>query len=289
LANIALGVSLAAVALVGDVGRSAFLAPLVFLLVGMFMGLHGLVWLLPWRPDGVPSYGKRLFSLVTGSPSGRRWIALKTIASLSDSGVRPREWPSDVVNDLVQASDGSTDDVGAALTLYWYLLDSRRLTEARSCLEQARAAASQYYMSQLNGQLVLLELAFIEARTGEDPAVAVSNLVRSAFFAPAMLARVVAAVQLSYADFAAAEKTADNALRDFSSLRPGFALMEADLLRELADEARQRRVGGVQLEAAAPRERSAVDVSRFAVPDMDLKAPLPPPGVRSLRTLVASS
>src|SRR4029077_7983679 len=148
--NIGLGVLLLAIAFLGDVGRSAYLTPLVLLLVGMFTALQGLMWLLPWRPYGVPSAGLRLCSRLTGSRGGRRWLALKEATAQSIAGVRPREWPADVMRDLVVASGGSPDAIAAAVMLYWHLLDSHRLTEARACLEQARAAASQRYMAELN-------------------------------------------------------------------------------------------------------------------------------------------
>jgi hypothetical protein len=285
-ANLVLGVALIVVALGDGLGSSAYLAPLVLLLVGLFMAGHGLVNVLPWRPYGVPSDGWRVLSLLRRSHSARRWVALKTIAAHSASGTRPRDWPAQELGALVQASDGSIDDVSGALTLYWHLLDSGKLNEARDCLEQARAAASQRYMTQVNAQLVLLELAYIEARIGPDPAVAASNLLRSAFFAPATLARVVAAIQLSYANFAEAQVIAASASEDMSGLRPGAAVMERELLAALADEAERRRAGLAAADASAERTSAGVDVSRFAKPDVPLREPLPPAGVRSAKTVV---
>ena len=276
------------VAFASDIGKTWFLAPLALIGVGLFMALHGAIQLLPWRPYGVPSDGLRILSLVRGTASGRRWIALRAIVSRSEAGTRPRDWPVDELNTLAQSSDGSIDDVSAALTLYWHLLDNGRLDDARNCLEQARAAASQHYMTQLPGQLVLLELAYIEARIGVDPAVAVSNLMRSAYIAPATLGRVVAALQLSYARFEDARQTAEAASTDLSGLRPGFALMEKDLLADLVGEAERRREGlsaGAPL-AAAQGTATGVDVTRFESPDVQLREPLPPPGLRSARALV---
>jgi len=286
LLNLALGLALLAIGFVGDVGRSAFLAPVVLILVGMFIALQGVVYLLPWRPYGMPSDGKRVWSLLAGTPSAQRWIALKETAALSEADVRPRDWPLDTMNVLVMASDGSTDDIAAAVTLYWHLLDSSRLVEARQCLEQARAAASQRYMARLNSQIVLLELAYMEARLGPDPAVAVSNLVRSAFIAKATLLRVIAAIHLSYADPDAAEKAATAGLSELRSLRPGYARMESDLLADLIDEAHRRREGATAEESVPPDSAERVDVSPFAVPDVELQEPTPPPGLRSMRTLV---
>jgi hypothetical protein len=284
--NIGLGVALLAVAFLGDIGRSAFLAPLVLVLVGTFCALHGLMYLLPWRPYGVPSDGRRLWSLLAGTPSGGRWKAIKEAVAQSEAGIRPRDLPLDVMTRLVVPSDGSIDDISAALTLYWHLLDSGRLEEARACLEQARAAASQRYMSQLNGQIVLLELAYMEARSGPDPAIAVQNLLRSAFIAKATLLRVVGAINLSYSDLDGADKAAAAALRELGALRPGYALMEADLLTQLIDEAKRRREGGPASGPAPTSIASRVDVSRFAVPDLPLQEPAPPPGLRSARTVV---
>ena len=96
-------------------------------------------------------------------------MALREAIAQSEAGVRPRDWSVDLMSRLVIASDGSIDDVAAAVVLYWHLLDSHRVAEAHACLEQARAAASQRYMNQLNGQTVLLELAYMEARRGPDP------------------------------------------------------------------------------------------------------------------------
>ncbi len=284
--NIGLGIALLAIAFLGDVGRSAYLAPLVLLLVGLFTAMQGFLWLLPWRPYGVPSDGLRLWSLLTGSTTGRRWLALKETTAQSIAGARPRDWPADLMRDLVVASDGSIDDVAAAVTLYWHLLDSHRLTEARACLEQARAAASQRYMTELNSQTILLELAYMESRVGDDPAVAVDALMRSAFVSKATLLRVVAAISLSYADLDGAEGAVTAATAELPALRPGYARMETDLLTELADEARQRREGGPVATAVTPSGDARVDVSRFALPDVPVHEPAPAPGLRSARTLV---
>jgi len=283
--NLAVGSGLLALALVDGTSLVNF-APLLLLIGGMFMTLHGAIALLPWRPYGVPSDGIRLLSLLTGSLAGRRWIALKVIARLSHAGVRPRDWPVQLTSALVVPSDGSTDDVAGALALYWHLLDDSRVSDARACLEQARAAASQRYMSQLNSQLVLLELSYLEAMQGPDPASAKANLLKSAFVSRATLARVVAALQLSYAFVGEAEITAREGLQELGSLRPGFALMESDLLAEIIAEAQRRRDDRSMPDAARDPIGPGVDVSRFAVPDVQLRAPALPPGMRSMRTAV---
>lgn len=282
--NIGLGAALLAIGFLGDVGRSAFLAPLVLIVVGLYMALHGVIYLLPGRPYGVPSDGRRLWSLLVGTPSARRWVALKEASALGEAGVRPRDWPPEVTSGLVMASDGSTDDIAAAVNLYWHLLDSHRLAEARQCLEQARAAASQRYMAQLNSQLVLLELAYMEARHGSDPAVAVRHLLQSAYIAKATVLRVLAAISLSYADLDGAEKAVMAAKGELLALRPGYAQLESDLLDELIDEVRQRREGTLVVDSVVP-SAAGVDVSRFAVPDVPLQEPALPPGLRSMRTL----
>jgi hypothetical protein len=284
--NIAVGVTLLVIGFLGDLGRSAFLAPLVLILVGLFMTMHGIIWLLPWRPYGVPSDGLRLWSLLAGTRGGRRWMALKEATAWSEADIRPRNWPVEVMSRLVVQSDGSIDDIAAAVMLYWHLLDSHRLTEARACLEQARAAASQRYMAQLNGQIVQLELAYIEARLGPDPAVAVRNLMQSAFIAKATLLRVFAAISLAYADLDGAEQAATAATGELPALRPGYARMESDLIVELVEEAQRRRRGGPGPAAAPPSISVGVDVSRFAVPDVALQEPAPPSGVRSSRAVV---
>jgi len=284
--NLAFGLALLAIGFVGDVGRSFFLAPLVLILIGMFMALHGIVYLLPSRHYGVPSDGRRMWSLLAGTPGARRWVAWKEATAWSEADVRPRDWPLETVSALVTASDGSTDDIAAALTLYWHLLDGGRLTEARQCLEQARAAASKRYMAQLSSQIVLLELAYMEARLGPDPATAVRNFWRSAFIAKATLLRVVGAIHLSYADPGAAAQAATMAMGELQALRPGYARMESDLLAEIIDDAHRRMAGEPDREVVVLRSPEGVDVSRFAVPDAELLEPAPPPGIRSMRTLV---
>lgn len=286
-ANVVLGVALLVVGFASGVGEVWFLAPLLLILVGLYMAMYGVALVLPWRPYGMPSDGLRVLSLLRNSRSAQRWMALRVVASRSEAGTRPRDWPDAELTSLVQPSDGSIDDVSGALTLYWHLLDGGRLTEARTCLEQARAAASQHYMLQTAGQLVLLELAYIEARIGSDPAVAVANLMRSLFIAPATLARVFAAVQLSYANFADAQRIAAGAGKDLRGLRPGAALMEKDLLAELTNEA-QRRLDGYASasQTAAEGPTRGVDVSRFQVPDVPLREPREPGGLHSSRTVV---
>jgi hypothetical protein len=280
LANIALGLGAAGLGFAGAGGTWHFLTPLALILSGTFCALHGLVFLWPWRPYGVPSDGVRLLSLLRNTSSARRWIAIQSITGLSEQGVRPRDWLH--LDALIAPSDGSTDDVAGALTLYWHLLDSHRLAEARTCLEQARAAASQHYMAQVNSQLVLLELAYLEARAGTDPALAVKNLLDSRFIAPAALARVIGTIQLSYGRFANAQQTAEAARNDERRMRRGYALMERDLLSSLIDEAQRRRDG---LSASVSTVSAlTLDVSGF--PDQVLRQPLPPQGLRSARTVV---
>lgn len=284
VANLAVGLAAVAIGFGGAAERAHFLAPLALLLLGVFTTMNGVAQLLPWRPHGIPTDGRRAISLLLGSRAGHRWVALKLITAASHMGVRPRDWEPHPLQALVAPSDGSLDDVAGALSLYWHLLDDHRLDEARMCLEQARAAASQRHLTQLNSQLVLLELAYVEARFGTDPSIAVEHFARSASIARATFARVLAAIALSYSDLDGAEHLAAAARRELGDLRPGFALMEEDLLLEIEAEARRRREA-----VAVPPSRQAlgpsVDVSRFAVPDVELRPPPVPPGARSFLTM----
>lgn len=284
VASIGFGIALALVGLREDVGRALPFAPLVLLIGAFYTVSHGVMALFPWRPYGVPSDGRRLLSLIRAS--GRRWIAIRIIAAASDGGARPRDWPIARLRDMVRPSDGSTDDVAGALALYWHFLDDQRIGEARMCLEQARAAASRRYMSEQSMQVILLESAYLEARYGADPRLAGEHLLGSAFFAPAMLARAVAALLLVYAYWDGAEETAEAAKQDLRGLRPGFARMEHDLLSQLADEARARRDDVALPETPPARSPAGLDVTLFATPDTPLLPPQPPPGLVSARSLV---
>lgn len=283
--NVVIGILLLGLGFRGEFD-SAYLMPLALLLTGLFMTAHGAIWLLPWRPYGVPSDGRVLLSLLRPSPSSRRWIALQILTGLSQEGHRPRDWPAEALRALVTPSDGSIDDVSGALYLYCHLLDSGRLKDGRACLEQARAAASRQYMSERHSQLVLLELAYVEARVGDDPSIAVDHLLRSAFIARATLARVLSALQISYALFASAERTAEAGRRELGALRPGFAAMEKDLLAGLAREARDRAEGAARTDDELRPNGEGIDVALFAVPDVAVQVPRPPPGPRSMRAAV---
>lgn len=218
-----------------------FWSPLVVFLLALFTTITGVALLLPWRPYGVPSDGLRLISILRNTASGDRWIALRRIARQSDDGVRPRDWEGANVAAIGEAGDGSIDDVSGTLTLYWHHLDAGRDDEARVQLERARLAASVRYLPGVIAKLVALEVAYQLARTETDPPLALADLLGSAAVGRASLQRALSAILLLYADFAAAEKAAEEGLGYLNALRPGFAQMERDLLLALREEARQRR------------------------------------------------
>lgn len=276
-----LNVLVSAALVVGGVFYATSATQFVIVTGGILGLMASIGFLIPGKPYGAPSDTARLLAFVRGSPRWRRWVALRRIATATEHGVRPRAWDQGLVQTLVQESDGSLDDVSAALSVHWYFLDLRELSSARLALERARVAASRHYVKELNARIVLLELAYMEARFGEDPAQAARDLFRSAAIAPATLMRALAAVQLSYSYFREAEALARAGLADMRLLRPGFAKLEHDLLTDLIEEVDRRREASPRPREAQLEAASNVDVTAFAEPDV-----VPPwraPGLRSWR------
>ncbi|MGH2370440.1 MAG: hypothetical protein ACRDI2_19875 [Chloroflexota bacterium] len=243
LLNVALGVAAVWLAVDDRVARAWHFAPLLLIAVGFFMAGHGLGHLLPWRPRGFTSDGRRMLAILGRTPSARRWIALRIITSLSESGIRPRDWHRELIEAVRSPGDGSTDDIAAALVVYWHLLDSARPQEARDCLESARIAATLPYLPDDLERVVDSELAYIEARLGADPSLGAESLTRARFVGPTSAGRVLAAVLLSYSYVDEARREAEVAREHLSELRAGFALMEEDLLNDLLEDCRRRSAG----------------------------------------------
>jgi len=289
LANLLVGAALIVLA-VGVTTPETLTQPALFA-VGFFVFLHGVVHLVPATPYATPTDGRRLLDLLRGTGSWRRWCAIRVIARRSDDGIRPRDWSPQQLAELVTASEGRIDDVDAAITLHWHLLDVGRFDDAELCLRQAMAAAGQRSMTAQTAEVIRLEVAYLEARRGADPQVAVSNLLRSRFLARASLLRVVAAVQLRFNFFKEARATISQARSGLAGLRPGYAALETSLLDDLEREAVTAVETGALPTKQAPEAPDArpttfdLDVSRFAVPDVRPVVKRPH-GLRSARTLV---
>lgn len=277
--SITIGLGLMWLGLSETIARTHLFLPLAMLISGAYVAAIGLVTAIPWWFRGSRTDGRRLLQLIRDDAWGRRWVAIRALVAQAEAGTRPRDWDATTLSRLVQGSDHSVDDVNGALHLYWHLLDSGRQSEARVCIAQAHAAAEQRYQHELSARIVLLEVAYMNAREGQEARRAAGQLLDAAAVAPAQHLRVQAAVLLGLSDFAEAEAAATAGLTDLRGLRPGHRMLERDLLTELRDEARRKRSLDPDEVASATETATAangaatpspepLDVSRFSVPDL---------------------
>ncbi|NNE70514.1 MAG: hypothetical protein HKN29_09165, partial [Rhodothermales bacterium] len=101
------GILLASAWEAGDGWSSAFRALLLLLASGSM--LVGIATLIPLGSAGLPSDGARLLGLMSGRGSALRETAVLAISGLAMRGVRPRDWPDQLVAHL----DGRPAPAGA--------------------------------------------------------------------------------------------------------------------------------------------------------------------------------
>lgn len=101
--------------------------------------LIGAITLVPGRTAGFLTDGARLRLLVRGGPAAEREAALQGILGASMAGMRPRDWPSELVARALRAEDDSAFHVFACQLAQMQAADAGDTARARHLLESVLA------------------------------------------------------------------------------------------------------------------------------------------------------
>ena len=101
--------------------------------------LIGVITLVPGRTAGFLTDGARLRLLAMGGPAAEREAALQGIFGASMAGVRPRDWPSELVAMALRAEDDSVLHVVACQLAQMQAADAGDTPRARHLLESVLA------------------------------------------------------------------------------------------------------------------------------------------------------
>lgn len=201
--------------LLGDAPTNAAPAwPVEFaLLVGIISFFFFLGAMRPGTyTSGLPADGSRIMTLWRGGPAANRWCALVALQGANQTGQRPRDWPSVVVEQALEPDNGSFDDLAAQLLGYYWAMDTDQ-TERAGNLVKAAWESPIAWSSGARSQMAL-ELAFWEAFANDKPAAAREWLafIRRPHRASALFNRTMAAIYQAEGDPVAAAQAAQTAL-----------------------------------------------------------------------------
>ena len=196
LASLATGIGgLALAGLLSGAHAGAAVASVLLGLYGATSTLIAVVTLWPSRNAGQPSDGARLLALLRRDPRAARDGATMAIAGLALVGVRPRDWPADLVDSVDATGQGGLAE-GSLGYLAW--ADRGAPGRARTCLEAALASDEPVTAPVRSG--LALEAAGFEVLLRRDAVAArwwLDQAPPSPLENAALRALVVAAVALA--------------------------------------------------------------------------------------------
>jgi hypothetical protein len=129
--------------------------------------------LIPMTSGGFVSDGGRLLQLWRGGRAAERWGRLAAISGLSNS-MRPRDWPTELVESVSEAGDRSYDGISGAWLRSMYHMDRGEMAEARVWLEES-LADSECWPKAAQG-LLHVNAAWFHALHGDGKEVARQHL-----------------------------------------------------------------------------------------------------------------
>ncbi|HEX6123509.1 MAG TPA: hypothetical protein VFY89_10130, partial [Ktedonobacterales bacterium] len=229
---------------------------LTFITVRVFVASAIAISLFNLLPISPNLDGASLLDALRGGPDFARGEALAELREIVLSGVRPRDWPADVMARLTTpAADGEPLPPIAYLMVYYVALDRGELIRASWNLD--RLIATSWLLSPG----VVLEVAYFVARYRRDAALARVWLDRGQRrHEPLRTARALAAILLVEGEAEKALAATEAGLKEIARQRAkddpdaeSLALPE-EQLRQMTAEARAALTVGVSL---APRETDA--------------------------------
>ena len=183
--------------------------------------------------SGIPADGRRLLMLLEGGVDANRWYALVSLNGLNMQGIRPRDWPGDLIERAVQVNGRSYDDLTARLLAYYWAVDNGRLAQAGQWLSEAMKIPLSTIIN-INGNLIL-EKAYFVARFQNDIAHGRRWLSKIRGGKPnALYLRAEAAIALAEGDIQLAHEKAQSALTLLNDQpQTGQTLAEIDWLQAM--------------------------------------------------------
>jgi hypothetical protein len=110
----------------------------------------------------------RLAMLRTGGAAAERFYALILLSGARYEGLRPRDWPADFIQRISIPTDGSPDEIGALVAVYYHALDRGDTTWAGHVL--ARLIELSSIHATRYRDIVYAEAAFYQAFVHRDAA-----------------------------------------------------------------------------------------------------------------------
>jgi hypothetical protein len=142
------------------------LASMLLMTFGAISSVTALATAIPNAVGGFVSDGARILQLLRGGAKADRWAAVGALSAMSTSGIRPREWPSELVEQATSLKDGAYDDVSAAWTRFNFHSDKNENDLAEEWLDYTLAIADAWPASAR--QLIHADAAFFYAQVKRD-------------------------------------------------------------------------------------------------------------------------
>lgn len=213
----------------------------VFYLVcgAFFNGGIALVTLLPLPTEGYDNDGKQLLDLVRGGRRVKRKYLLQALTAESIRGLRPRDWSTGYVDEMLTLQNGAPDkiDITCYLIAYLMYLDRGDITTAGSYIDKLQVQVAD--ASSVLQPSIWLEVVFFHARYRKDvPLDPAQYPYEGAFIEKHAVARVDASLlalrgQLNEAVSRAKEGIA---LSEKATLQAGVARAEAEWMQQIINE-----------------------------------------------------
>jgi hypothetical protein len=215
--------------------RLAF-ASAIFALTSLVLGLCTLV---PIGVGGFVNDGRRLVDLWRDDAPGRRWLANLALAALAPHR-RPREWPTDLVENATSGEESDLDGILARWLRYNWHLDRGETADARRWLERALAEVDR--LPAPVRPIVESAAAYFYARVEPDPIRARRHFAACApgFLSRDAMTMVEAAVRLAEGDAAGALAK----VREARPILDGASGSSRQYLAEILDGIEQRAAAG---------------------------------------------
>jgi len=178
-------------------------------------------------PNGLPADGQRIWMLLTDPPTAERWCALVALNALDNRGIRPRDWPAELLQRALARQDNDLDTLHALLLAAQTALDRQEWKEADDYF--TRALDLPFAWSGGMASRFAVEKAFLAAWQEGDIDAAESWLARlSRSETDPAVQRLATAFYLAAGDLETARLRAARA-RDQLRQRPRTGTIKAEL------------------------------------------------------------
>jgi hypothetical protein len=193
--------------------------------------------IVPMGLGGFAADGERLFVLLSGGVEAERYCSLVALGRRDWAGLRPREWPPDLVHSVAAGpADGSAFDATGTMFGYYWSLDRGDVVGAEDLLNRLLSVAARRRAA--HSSLIFLEAAYFFARYRRDQEAACTFWGRARCdqrHMSATAARAAAAIHLAAGRCDAAREWARFGLAAAERIpATGVARAEADWLQEVA-------------------------------------------------------